>query len=169
MITRIVEQVLRSPIDRVYVVTGPDRERLTAALAGRRVEFVTNPSAEGEMLTSVREGLRALPGTCAAILVVLGDQPGLTAEVIARLIQAYRAARPGIVVPTYRGQRGHPLLFDSRYREEILTGYDHVGLRGLLRAHPEAVVEVAVESPGVLEDVDVPEDYRRIAGRGSGP
>jgi molybdenum cofactor cytidylyltransferase len=117
----------------------------------------------------VRWGLRALPETCAAILVVLGDQPDLTAELIARLIQAYCAARPGIVVPTYRGQRGHPLLFDSRYREEILTGYDHVGLRGLLLAHPEAVVELAVESPGILEDVDVPEDYRRIIGRGSRP
>lgn len=98
---------------------------------------------------------------CAAVLVVLGDQPGITADVVAILVQAFKASSHGIVVPTYNGRRGHPLLFAMHYREEILSCYRDVGLRGLLYAHPEDVFEVEASAPGVIEDMDVPEDYEQ--------
>ena len=94
MIARIVDEVLRSPVDRVFVVVGPDGGRIAEALAGRRVEFVTNPDPEAEMLSSVRCGLRAMPEDCEAVLVVLGDQPGVTAEVIATLGASLQNFRP---------------------------------------------------------------------------
>ncbi len=163
-IARIVDEVLRSPVDEVLVVIGPDGERIAEALAGRRVRFVTNPDAEGEMLGSVRCGLRAMSETCVGVLLVLGDQPGISAGVIAALIRAFRAGGRGIVVPTHGGRRGHPLLFAMPYRDEILARYDEAGLRGLLQAHPEDVLEVEVAAPGVLVDMDVPEDYQRTIG-----
>jgi len=162
-ITRIVDEVLASPVDQVFVVIGDDGGRITEALAGRHVHFVTNPHAEGEMLSSVRCGLLAMPQECRTVLVALGDQPGITADVVAVLVRAHRDAGRGIVVPTHGGRRGHPLLFAIHYRDEILSRYDQVGLRGLLQAHPEDVLEVEVPTPGVLEDMDVPEDYRRAA------
>jgi molybdenum cofactor cytidylyltransferase len=77
--------------------------------------------------------------------VALGDQPGITAEVVSQLIQSFRAARRGIVVPTYQGRRGHPLLIAMRFRDEILSRFDTVGLRGLLESHPDEVVPLEVE------------------------
>jgi len=164
LIARIVDEVLRSPVDQVFVVTGREGERIGQALARRRVQFVTNSDAEGEMLSSVRSGLRAVPGTCDAALVVMGDQPSIKAETISLLLQAYQTGGRGIVVPTCGGRRGHPLLFAMSYRDEILSRYDEVGLRGLLQAHREDVLEVEVAAPGILEDLDVPEDYRRTVG-----
>ena len=164
VIARIVDEVLRSPVAQVFVVTGGDGDRIAEALAGRRVNFVANPDTEGEMLGSVRCGLTALPETCEAVLVVLGDQPAITAEIITLLVQTFHATGSGIVVPVHRGHRGHPLLLAMRYREEILTHYDHTGLRGLLEAHPGDTREVDVTSPGILEDLDVPADYWRMAG-----
>jgi molybdenum cofactor cytidylyltransferase len=66
-----------------------------------------------------------------------------------------------IVVPMYQGKRGHPLLFSMRYRDEILTCFDEVGLRGLLHAHPDDILELSVSTPTILSDMDHPDDYRR--------
>ncbi len=67
-----------------------------------------------------------------------------------------------IIVPVYAGRRGHPMLISPAYAREALTAHDGVGLRGLLLAHPDRVVEVPVDVPGVLEDLDTPADYRRL-------
>jgi molybdenum cofactor cytidylyltransferase len=168
VITRIVDEVLDSPVDQVFVVINPDGAGITTALADRRVRFVVNADVEGQMLSSVRCGLAAMPQACEAVLVVLGDQPALTADIVARLVLAFQTSGRGLVVPTAGGRRGHPLLFAMPYRDEVLQGYDEVGLRGLLQAHPEDVCEVEVAAPGILEDLDVPEDFERIvAGLGA--
>jgi len=175
VIARVVDEVLRSGVDEVFVVAGGDAAGLAEALGDRRVRFVVNPDPDGEMLSSVRCGLAAMPRECAAALVVLGDQPSLEAGVIAPLLEAFRASGRGIVAAAHGGRRGHPILIDMRYRDEILSRHDGVGLRGLARAHPEDVFEAEVPAPGVLDDMDGPEDFRRAAarfpdgGKGSAP
>ena len=164
VIERIARELARSAIDRILVVVGHEAERVEEALrmsVGREVTLVRNPDPDGDMLSSVRCGLRALPGGCEAVLVALGDQPRISAETIDALIDAYGAHRKGIVVPAHRGKRGHPVLFAASYSTEILERYDGTGLRGLLAAHPEDVLELEVPDPSVLCDMDSPEDYRR--------
>jgi molybdenum cofactor cytidylyltransferase len=113
------------------------------------------------MLSSVRCGLRALPGRCRAILAVLGDQPSITTELVDLMIRSFAATDKNILVPCYEDKRGHPVLFSQQYREDILTHYDDVGLRGLLHAHPDDVFELAVSTSSVLSDMDYPDDYQR--------
>ena len=67
----------------------------------------------------------------------------------------------GIVVPRYEGSRGHPLLLAARFREEVLSRFDGVGLRVYLAAHPDCVCDIEADSAGQLADIDTPEDYRR--------
>jgi molybdenum cofactor cytidylyltransferase len=133
--------------------------------------MVTNPDGDGDMLSSVRCGLRAIPQECDGVLVALGDQPAVTAELICRMIAAFLAAGPAapaggrIVVPAYEGKRGHPTLFSACYRQEVLTAFDGAGLRGLLAAHPAEVIDLPAPGPAVLSDMDCPEDYRRELAR----
>ena len=177
VIGRIAGEILRSPVARTFVVVGADGARVAAALETERVSrkeafsFITNPAPEGDMLSSVRCGLRALPPECEAILVALGDQPSITAELVTRIVHAFGASGHGIVVPVYAGKRGHPILFSARYSEEVLIRHDDLGLRGLLRAHPEDVLELPADSASVLSDMDYPQDYLRELGRlaGKGP
>ncbi len=165
VIGHIVGEILRSPVDRAYVIVGPDAARVTAALASHRVEIVANPDAGGEMLSSVRCGLRALPPDAEAVLVALGDQPSITADLVGRMVGAFRQSARGIVVPVYGGQAGHPILFSTRYRQEVLSRFDDEGLRGLRRAHPEDVLKLVAPDSSVLTDMDYPADYRRELAR----
>jgi molybdenum cofactor cytidylyltransferase len=165
LVARIVDEVLCAPVDHVCVVIPPGAARLPQALVGRAVSFVTNPDPQAEMLDSVRCGLRALPPSCTGVLVVLGDQPGVHAGLVADLVRAFRESGRGLVLPVCEGRRGHPLLVAARYCEEILNGYDATGLRGLLQAHPEDVLEVQIPDPASLEDMDEPADYQRLAAK----
>lgn len=161
LIGHVVDELLRSVVDQVYVVVGHQRQRIMAELSGRPVSIVTNPDCDRGMLSSVRCGIGALPAQCEAILVALGDQPAITAELVDAMAESFARVQQRILVPVYRGRRGHPLLFSADYRGEILTGHDDLGLRGLLRAHGDDVFELPVSTAGVLSDVDYPEDYRR--------
>ena len=161
LVVRIVDELLSSAIDQIFVVVGGDGTAIAEAITDRPVHFITNTQPEGEMLSSVRCGLAAVPEESDAAIVALGDQPNITADVVMALIQSFRTTGRGIVVPTYKGQRGHPLLFAMQYRDEILTRYEGCGLRGLLDAHPQDVFDLEVATSGILEDIDVPEDYQR--------
>ncbi len=161
VIETIVDRVLRSRVDACVVVTGHDAERIRDALGARDVLFAQNDRYRDGMLSSVRAGLAASDESWKAALIVLGDQPSLRAETINLLIERNSIAPEDIVVPAFEGRRGHPLLVAMRFREEMMTDFDGIGLRGLLRAHPESVVEIAVGTSTILDDMDYPEDYQR--------
>lgn len=166
VIGHVADQLLASPIDRVFAVVGPaDAANIERALGDPvpddRLTVVTNPDPANDMLSSVRFGLRSLPQECDAALVALGDQPSITSALVRQMLDAFRQAGRGIVVPLYAGKRGHPIVFSTCYRDEVLASYDDVGLRGLLAAHPQDVFELNVASSSVLSDMDYPEDYRR--------
>ena len=81
---------------------------------------------------------------------------------INRVIETYELAPTIIVIPTYEGKNGHPILLDLSLKEEILTMDPEQGLRQVIRAHPGQVACIEVPSRAVLEDCDLPEDYERI-------
>jgi molybdenum cofactor cytidylyltransferase len=161
VIGHIIDQVVAAPIRRTVVVTAAADNSVRAAMVHKSVTFAENPDSDSEMLGSIRIGLLALAGDAAASLIVLGDQPSLRRDVIEQLIAAFQAGHGGIFAPSFLGRRGHPLLITSRYFQEILTQHDSVGLRGLLEAHSDDLHDVAVADPGVVCDMDQPDDYTR--------
>ncbi len=165
VIGHIADQVLAAPIERVVAVTAQEGEAIRFTLVGKSLTFVVNPDVAGDMLSSVRCGLQALPAECAAAIIILGDQPTIRAALIADLVQAFHSTRARIVVPSCHGRRGHPVLFSADYFAEVLTQHDGVGLRGLLQAHPSDIAELEVAEPAVLADMDCPEDYQRELSR----
>lgn len=164
LIGRVIDEVRSGAVDHVVVVVSQDEAAVRQELADQPVALVINPNPEGEMLSSVRCGLRALPAGCAAAMVVLGDQPGVNAALVRDVIRKFRETG-GIVVPAHRGRRGHPTLFAARYFDEVLTRHDGVGLHGLLKAHLEDVHELEIADPAALDDIDHPDDYRRELNR----
>ncbi len=166
VIGHIVDQLVQGGVDEVRVVVGHHADQIAQALSHRPVSMILNPDyQQTDMLASIRCGLKALPEACEMVLVALGDQPAVTAALVRDMIASCSTAAGGIVVPVYGERLGHPLLFSKRYCGEILASYDDVGLRGLLAAHPQDIMELRVPTPAVLSDMDCPSDYRRELAR----
>jgi molybdenum cofactor cytidylyltransferase len=162
LIETVISGVLRSRPDGIIIVLGADRKKLEPVVGKYPVRTVFNPDFEQGMLSSVKRGFKALPPEARAVLVFLGDQPASPASVACRIIDAYRKTGKGIVLPAYRGRRGHPVLIDLKYRDEVGALDPRIGLRQLPRAHPDDVFEVRVRTAAVLRDIDTPEDYRAL-------
>ena len=161
VISHIVRQVTSSMVEKTYVVVGHQARDVTRELAGSTVSIIYNQEYISGMLSSFRAGLRHISQQCSGILAVLGDQPTITSAIIDEMILASRATEKKIVVPVYNGRRGHPVIISTDYRDEILTNYDAVGLRGVLQEHKDDVFEMIVSNPAVLADMDCPADYQR--------
>lgn len=161
----VLEAVRRSRIDEILVVAGANRHEIEAEAHGLADRTVFHPSWARGMLSSIQAGLQALPGDTRAALVFLGDQPSIESGVVDAVLDALERTERSIVVPVHDGRRGHPVAIDLRWRDEILRLDPEQGLRALLRAHPEEVLEVPVDCPGILRDIDTPEDYREEVRR----
>jgi len=168
VIARVVDAYLRTPVDQILVVVRPLDQAIRNALSNRQVLFVENPDAAGDMLSSLRCGLRALPVKTETILVSPADQPSLEADLICRMLTAFRDRRAHLLVPVHKGHRGHPLVVAARYRDELLTSYAGIGLRGLLETHSDELIEWPAADASALEDLDTPSDYRQSLRRAAG-
>jgi molybdenum cofactor cytidylyltransferase len=163
MIERVVDQVLDSAVDQVVVVLGADHQKVRQALADRPVKFCHNKEHKKGMFSSVICGLKALPENAGTALIYLGDQPGIPPAVTNAVIDAYNEELYGIVIPVYQDRRGHPLLVDLKYRREIENLDLEQGLRALRHHFPQDVLEVEVDEPGILVDIDTQEDYKKVS------
>ena len=166
MLARVVDLFLTiAEIRPLIVVTGHAAPEITTALSGYPLHFAHNDGyATGGMLSSVQTGVRALPPDTAAFFLVLGDQPTVAPGTIKALLNAWHEARdsaspPSIILPVYQGRRGHPVLFAGHCAAEILDLPASATLKTCVQRHAGNTVEVAVEDPSILADVDTPEDY----------
>ena len=161
IIEHIVDKIFLSKADKILVVLGSHQEEIYDKMADRPVLTVVNQRYREGMLSSIQAGFEALPQEASAALVCLGDQPLIPFTVLDRLIDAYLQTKKGIVLPVYRKRRGHPILVDLTYRQEIMNLSPDIGLRALVHDHPLDVQEVEVNTPHILKDIDRPEDYAR--------
>lgn len=160
IIETVIDNVLNSSIDHVMVVLGANQEEIRDTLAHLPVQFCYNREHEKGMLSSVICGTRAIPQDAVCILIYLGDQPGIPPSVTDSVIDTYSEELYGIVIPVHEHRRGHPLLVDMKYRKEIEQLNLEEGLRSLRHHFPQDVLEVEVDEPGILVDIDTREDYK---------
>ena len=152
------EEALASRAKPVIVVTGHQRPEVEKALAGLPVRIVHNPDFAEGLGTSLRAGIMAVPPDADSVIVCLGDMPQVDASLIDRLIAAFDPARGAlVVVPTFEGKRGNPVLWSRRFFPDLMAIEGDVGARHLIGRYPEAVVEVAVDGRGAFVDIDTPE------------
>jgi molybdenum cofactor cytidylyltransferase len=166
MIARVVDNVLSSNARPILVVLGHQAEQIEHALGGRPVRYVhAQDYAEG-LSASLKAGIAAIPPECQAALVCLGDMPLVTGRMIDRLLSMYDPEEGRmIVLPTFRGKQGNPMLWDRRYFQEILSITGDSGARFLVGKHAEAVVEVEMADDAVLRDFDTTESLSTLPPR----
>jgi molybdenum cofactor cytidylyltransferase len=163
MIETVLSKLHTAGVNRIVVVVRPDLPGAAARARAAGVDVVVNPHPEGEMLESIRLGVAALPPEIEAFFVWPADHPAVLASTLDRL--AGRAARGRAVLPVFRERRGHPALVGVDLASAIAAIPDHEGLRRLWRDRSDAVDEVSVDDPGIVENLDDPESYERACLR----
>ena len=156
MVRRAANAALASRCTPVVVVTGFAADSVRDALAGLDLEFAHNAAHETGMAGSLRIGLQALPADIDAVVVVLGDMPGIDAGHLDRLVAAFDARRGNIVVPMKGGRRGNPILWPREFFAEMQQVQGDIGARELLSRHAERIDTVAIDDDAIFADVDTP-------------
>lgn len=151
-VRRAVRRALESRLERVVVVTGHVAEEVRRAVDGLAVERIHNPQWSEGQSGSVRAGLAAVAGEAVAVVFIPCDQPFLTCGLIDQLVARHAAGDAAIVVPTWRGRRGAPVLIDGSLFAELETIKGDAGARQLFARH--AVVELETDDQAALLDFD---------------
>ncbi|MGB7176817.1 MAG: molybdopterin-binding/glycosyltransferase family 2 protein [Xanthobacteraceae bacterium] len=163
LIRMVTEQALASRARPVLVVTGHQRERVEAALAGLPVQLVHNPHFADGLGTSLKAGIAALQPNIDGVIVCLGDMPQVDAALIDRLIGAVDPDKGALIaVPVIEGKRGNPVVWSRRFFHDLMTVEGDIGARYLIGRYAEAVAEVPVDGTAALTDVDTPEAFAAV-------
>jgi molybdenum cofactor cytidylyltransferase len=163
IIASVVDHGLAAGLAEIVVVCGHQENEIRAALQGKNVRIVPCPDFAEGMSASLRCGLRALSPDADAAIVLLGDMPRISAALLRRMSAAYNPTEGRtIIVPSFEGKRGNPVLWDRRFFTEMMALAGDVGARHLIGEHAEQVTEVEAGDSGILIDVDTPEAYREL-------
>lgn len=146
--------------DERLIVLGYRADEIAGKIHGATI--VKNPNWAAGMFTSVQAGLRALPAKTKCVLIALADQPKLHAKTVRTLLDKFTSK---ILVPSFGGRQGHPLLLSARYVPEILAMDASLTLKHFLANHPDDLTRFVVEDEGVLVDIDDRTTYEKESRR----
>ena len=166
MVRHVAATALAGGAQPVIVVTGHEAAAVADALRGLDVTIVANPDYADGLSTSLRAGLRALPGGIGGALILLGDMPEVETSVLVALMAAFTDAS-AICVPVLHGRRGNPVLWGSAYFAEMMQLTGDSGAKPLMARHETRLIEVEVATDSIFEDVDAPEDLARLKRSGA--
>ncbi len=164
-VARVAGSMMAAGLERVVVVTGDDHESIVASLSAADLPVmpgvVRNPQpARGQLSplwTAMDEG--CLPDA-EAIVVTLVDVPMVSPATIRAVVDAWRRSRAPIVRPAVGPRRGHPVVFDRALFAELRSAPVEEGARAVVRAHAHEILDVPVDDPGCILDIDTPADYQ---------
>lgn len=160
LLRRTVKTLQASELEEIVVVLGHQSQLAHTLLEGLAVRTVYNERYRSGQMSSVHCGLSALRKNNAGVMIALGDQPAITVEEINFLIESFRGRSTGeVVIPTFQGARGNPIVISEQSRNDILSGKRDLGCRKFIEKNPELVEMVEMPSSGVIIDLDTPQDY----------
>lgn len=159
IIETVVENAARSLNSNIVVVLGSHQEQIRRQIENFDIKLCVNENYQDGMLSSVICGFSALPEDAKAALIFLGDQPQIPSLVTNLVVAAWKESGRGIVIPTVKQRRGHPVLIETKYKQEIKKLDHKKGLRTLSEQNKNDVYEMKCLIPEILRDIDTPEDY----------
>jgi molybdenum cofactor cytidylyltransferase len=165
-IETILATLREAGVTRLAVVLGHHADEIQRAVDFTGVDVIVNRDYRQRQTSSLQAGLKALDRgagmSLEAVLLCLVDHPAVPAEVVRALVAAFRAARSPVVIPTFKGQRGHPVLIGRTLFGELLGLSPEAGANSVIRKYRESTQFVEVDDAGILVDVDDPASYQKL-------
>jgi molybdenum cofactor cytidylyltransferase len=163
----IIRSLREAAVARIVVVLGHHAEQIHQAVNLGTAEVVINHVYRQGQTSSLQTGLHKVVGSGVdAVLLCLVDHPAVEPETLRRLIRSFQATRKPLVLPTFGGERGHPVLIGRELFQKLVTLRPQERANAAIRKHRGQTEFVEVTDPGVLVDVDNMETYRQLTERG---
>ena len=164
-IERIVSAFQTSRVHRIIVVLGHHAVEIKPKIQDLPVTVVINEDYRKGQLSSLITAIRFLEAEDGGqpidgLMVHLVDHPFLSAVLVDEMIERFYQSNKLIVVPSYRGKRGHPVLFSKGLFSELLDTPLEQGAKPVVHGHRNETLEIVTEEKGILLDIDTPEEYR---------
>ncbi len=159
VIRHCLNSIITAGIQNIVVVLRPQGEDVLAAIQGIPVQIVFNRDLESDMAESVRIGLHTIAESSSGVLVSLSDHPLVRVDTFKKLVHCHLETPDKILIPLYKGRRGHPSLFPKPVIEEIFAG---LNLRDIIYKDPGRIRLLDVKDEGIVLDIDTREDYKKI-------
>ena len=162
LLAHVLDAADATCLDPIIVVLGFRAEEIRHQMdfRGHRV-VIAESFAQGQS-ASLKTGVSEVPAHCDGALFLLGDQPLITAGIIEKVLDTFHLSDRDIVIPTYGGRRGNPVLIGRRLFPQLYELTGDIGARALFKTHPNQIQEVQIPSKGACFDVDTLEDYRQL-------
>ena len=176
LVARVIRVLLSGGAPDVVVVAGAHVDAVRSAMpafaeatAGKpgasRVRMIEHAGWQQGQLSSLLAGLTAIDHPLLeGALVTLVDVPLVTPSTVAAVIAEWRRTRAPIVRPAQGDRHGHPVMFDASVFQDLREADPSVGAKAVFAKHRLRIVNVDVNDPGAFEDIDTPEDYRKVLG-----
>lgn len=145
------------------VVLGADAEPIRKEILLTPDEIVINSDWEKGQLSSLHAGIRTLPQGLDGLIVCPVDHPLISAALLDELIEAFTKTRAPVVVPTFEGRRGHPVIFSSEVFGELLSASLETGAREVVWAHKAEIAEVPTNEEGCVLNLNDPDAFLKIS------
>ena len=160
---RLLEETIRQAmlnVQRLLVVLRAEDDignQVSELVNEPSLRFYRAPDSSGGMGSSLANAIGQIDDW-QAVLILLGDMPYIRQTTFASILAAYRPGSRAIIVPVTNDIQGHPVLFDRCYFPDLADLHGDHGARQILAAHSEQVIHIEVDDPGILTDIDLPED-----------
>lgn len=166
----IVSSLMETEVGKIVVVLGHRAEEIRSQVAHLPVTWVVNKDYAKGQLSSLIAAIRHLgeaeTSEVDGLLVHLVDHPLISPELINQMIACFYESKKPIVLPRYRGKRGHPVIFSKDLFAELLSTPLEEGAKVVVHAHRADVLEVETDEAGVTVDIDTQDEYRKLIGSG---
>ena len=165
-IEKIVTALKSTRVAKIIAVLGHRADEMRRQIGDLPVTMVVNPNYKQGQLSSLVAAINSIQSSkdsasVDGILVHLVDHPYINPDLVNLMIDQFHETKKLIVVPRYRGRRGHPVIFSSALFAELLAAPLDQGAKTVVHAHRDETLEIDTEDEGVTIDIDTPEEYRK--------
>ena len=158
LIKHSVKNILTSSVNELIIVLGYQKEIIEKFIDNHdKIKFVFNKDFENGMASSIKTGLNHLSKNTEAFFICLGDMPMINKEIYNKLIQAMKNNK--IIVPTYKGKQGNPVLFSESMKNKIMLIQGDIGAKEILEKNKDKILNLEIGNQGILKNYNTPDSF----------
>ena len=153
-----VKNILASSINELIIVLGHQKEIIEKLIdKNEKIKFVFNKNFESGMASSIKTGLNNLSEKTEAFFICLGDMPMINQDVYNQLIKSRNNKE--IIVPTYKGQQGNPILFSKSMKSIIISIEGDIGAKKILEQNKDKILKVKIDDINITKDFNTKDNF----------